>query len=80
MNIPLTPVTSSQIEAIGHDLETKTLAIQFKAKPPYPGSIYHYSNFNRDEFLKFSCAASIGQYFYAYIKNNPGKYPYQKIS
>lgn len=77
MSIPLTPVTSSQISAIGYDESSNTLAIQFK-RNGQPDSIYHYANFTREDFIRFASAPSIGSYFYANIKNNAAKYPYVK--
>ena len=47
--IDLIPVESSQIAAIGHDADTNTLAVQFKAKGG-PGSIYHYSGVDAKTF------------------------------
>lgn len=73
MTIPLTPVTSSQISAIGHDHETSTLAIQFKS-----GGLYHYANVTHEEYIAFASAESVGSFFYRNIKNNPQKYPYTK--
>jgi hypothetical protein len=74
--IPLTPVTSGKIEAIGHDPETNTLAIKFKPS----GSIYHYKNFTREKFVEFATAASLGSYFYKNIKPETIRHPYTKIS
>jgi len=47
--IKLAPVDSSQIEAIGHDPETNTLAIKFKG-----GGVYHYANVSEEVFHEFS--------------------------
>lgn len=77
--IPLTPVASSQIAAIGHDPSTNTLAIEFASKTGGHGSIYHYASFTREGYDAFSSAESIGSHFYKFIKNNPQKYPYTKI-
>lgn len=71
--IKLTPVTSSQIEAIGHDEPTSTLAIKFRH-----GGVYHYQNFPHAKFVEFATAASIGSYFYAHIKQRSDLYPYEK--
>jgi KTSC domain len=71
--IALTPVTSSQIEAIGYDEPSQTLAIKFKS-----GGLYHYSNFTKEDWLSFASAESIGSHFYKNIKHNAAKYPYQK--
>lgn len=80
VSIPLNPVESSQIAAIGHDPETSTLAIQFKGKGDAPGSVYHYQNFDAEQFRALSGAESIGSHFYQHIKPASDKHPYQKIS
>ncbi|OGB23312.1 MAG: KTSC domain-containing protein [Burkholderiales bacterium RIFCSPLOWO2_02_FULL_57_36] len=77
--IALNAVESSQIEAIGHDPETNTLAIQFKSKSG-PGSVYHYSNFGTEQFGAIKNAESIGSHFGKVIKPFPDVYPYEKIS
>lgn len=77
--IPLTPVTSSQIHAIGHDPETNTLAIQFKAKAG-EGSIYHYSNFTEQHFEEFKAAESIGSHFKRVIKPADDVFPFVRVS
>jgi hypothetical protein len=75
-SIPLTPVQSSQIHAIGHDPASNTMAIQFKSgKAP----VYHYANVDAEEFAKFSGAESIGSYFYKHIKPNAEKFPFTRI-
>lgn len=79
LNIALNPVESSQIEAIGHDPETNTLAIQFKSKTGL-GSIYHYQNFSAELFRDFRGAESIGSYFGKVIKPFADRFPYVKIS
>jgi hypothetical protein len=77
--ITMDSVESSQIEAIGYDAETKTLAIQFKGKGETPGSVYHYSNFTPDDWQAFRDAESIGSHFYKNIKPAKDKYPYVRI-
>jgi hypothetical protein len=75
-SIPLTPVKSSQIAAIGHDPSSNTLAIQFKSgKAP----VYHYANVGADLFEKFRSAESVGSFFYKEIKPHTDKYPYTRI-
>jgi hypothetical protein len=86
-NIPLTPVQSSQIHAIGHDPASNTLVIQFRSKREAPrggavnapGSIYHYANVGADLFEKFRTAESVGSFFYKNIKPHADKYPYTRI-
>lgn len=77
--IPLQPVASSQLHAIGHDPASDTLAIQFKAKDGSPGSLYHYRNFSAADFAEFQAAESLGSHFKRTIKSNPEKYPYQRV-
>ena len=77
--IALDSVDSSQIEAIGYDAETQTLAIQFKGKGEKPGSVYHYSGFSAEDWQAFRDAESVGSHFYKNIKPLPDKYPYVRI-
>lgn len=81
--IKLTPVTSSQIAAIGHDGDS-TLAVQFhprkNAEPEEQGPVYHYANVSAADFKKFSEAESQGSYFYANIKRETVKHPYTRVS
>jgi hypothetical protein len=77
--ITMQPVTSSQIEAIGHAPATNTLAIQFKGRTG-PGSIYHYQNVDAEQFKQFQAAESVGSHFYKHIKPFAEKFPYQKMS
>ena len=72
--IPLTSVSSSQIEAIGYDEPSKTLAVQFRK-----GAIYHYANVPVDVYKAFSKADSLGKFLGAHIKAHPEKYPFKKV-
>lgn len=74
-NIRLTPVTSSQIAAIGHDAASNTLAIQF-LKQGQPGSVYHYSNVTPEQFAEFRDAESIGSHF---GKNIRGQFDFVRV-
>jgi formylglycine-generating enzyme required for sulfatase activity len=76
--IAMIPVESSQIAAVGHDLDTNTLAIQFTAKSG-TGSVYHYSNFTAEDFAEFMGAESLGSHFGKVIKPNADRFPYVKI-
>lgn len=78
-NITLDSVESSQIEAIGYEADTQTLAIQFKGKSDKPGSVYHYANFTAEDWQAFREAESIGSHFYKHIKPFSDKYPYVRI-
>lgn len=81
MIIPLTPVDSSQIHAVGYDGPSQTLAIQFKggasSRSPI-GSLYHYQNVPTDVHSGLVSAESIGSYFGKNIKPFTDKYPFQK--
>jgi KTSC domain-containing protein len=72
--IKTAPVASSQIQAIGHDPETNTLAIEFKS-----GGLYHYGNVDADLYREFSTAQSIGSFFHNRIKPKADLYPYLRI-
>lgn len=76
--ITLTPVTSSQIAAIGFCAETSTLAVQFFHNGA-PGNAYHYQNFTADDYAAFSAAESVGKHFYKHIKPFGDKYPYRNM-
>lgn len=75
--IEMTEVESSQIHSIGHDADSKTLAVRFKSRVDgKPTSLYHYSNVPADVFETFRDAESIGSHFYKNIKPYDVKYPY----
>jgi len=77
-SIPLTPVKSSKLHAIGHDAASQTLAIQFFAKG-LPGNVYHYAAFPAEEFTAFATAESVGKHFIAHIQPHKEKHPYQNM-
>ena len=77
-SIPLTPVKSSKLHAIGHDAARQTLAIQFFAKGA-PGNVYHYQNFTAQEFTAFASAESVGKHFIAHIQPHKEKHPYTNM-
>ncbi|RZZ90640.1 KTSC domain-containing protein [Pseudoxanthomonas winnipegensis] len=77
--IALVDVESSQIQAIGHDAETNTLAVRFKTWKGDSSSLYHYANFAAEDFAAFKAAESIGKHFGLYIKPFPEKYPFTRI-
>jgi hypothetical protein len=78
MDIQMQPVTSSQINALGFDADSGTLAIQFKNGRGDVGSLYHYSNVTPDLFEALRGAESIGSYFGKHIKPFADKFPYEK--
>ncbi len=76
--ITMDGVASSQIDAIGHDAATNTLAIRFLGKTG-PGSTYHYANVTAEDFAAFKGAESVGSHFYKHIKPFPDRFPYTRI-
>lgn len=60
----MTPVSSSNIAAIGYDADTKTLAVQFNN-----GRLYRYTGVPNGEYQNLLNASSVGSYFAANIKN-----------
>ena len=66
-------VTSTNIESIGYDPETKTLEVEFKKS----GSVYRYDAVPEDVFEELKNAKSVGTYFGKAIK---GAYEFKKIS
>jgi hypothetical protein len=78
VEIQMQKVESSQIEAVGYDVPSRTLAIQFKAMGDQPGAVYHYENVDAQTYDELSMSDSVGSYFYKNIKAHPDKYPYTK--
>lgn len=70
--IPMNPVTSGNIEAIGYDAGTKTMAVQFKGGRP----AYHYSDVPEEAHVALIGAESIGKHFAAHIK---GKFSHVQL-
>lgn len=68
--IGMTPVKSSNINSIGYDADTKTLAVKFDG-----GGTYHYHNVPADIHLALEMADSAGKYLGEKIK---GKYHFTK--
>lgn len=71
-------VSDPGIHALGHDEAASRLAIQFKRRGA-PGSLYYYENVPREEYVRLASAVDLYAYFAANIRNNPVKFPYQKI-
>ena len=59
--IPMSPVKSSQIEAIGY--QGTTLAIKFRG-----GSVYHYADVDAKTFAALQNAESIGKHFGQHVR------------
>ena len=73
MTITMQAVKSSQIEAIGHDDASETLAIQFKG-----GMTYHYANVEKYVFDAMLKVESKGKFFATYIKSRPDMFPFTR--
>lgn len=64
--ILMQPVTSSNLESIGYDAASQTMAVQFKGgKPPY-----HYANVPPEVHEAFMAAESVGSHFARHIRGN----------
>ncbi len=72
--IPMNPVTSGSLSAVGYDPVTYTLAVQFKS-----GAIYHYANVDSNTHQALMNAESKGSFFRLTIKSNAGMFPHTKV-
>ena len=68
--IPMVPVTSNQLKAVGYDAASKTLAVSFSRGA---GAIYHYPNVEPKLHEDFMKAESAGTFFGKHIKALPFK-------
>lgn len=66
------PVESSQVQEIGHDPATNTLAVRFKS-----GGLYHYADVTAEQFSGLQKAKSVGAHLNAHIK---GRHEFKKVS
>ena len=66
------PVSSSNIESIGHDPDTDTLEIEFKG-----GGVHQYDGVSAKDHHALVNAASIGKHFHAHVRS---KFPSRKVS
>lgn len=66
-----TPVSSSNISAIGYDEDSQVLEVEF-----INGGVYSYSSVPAGEYDGFVNADSKGKYFHANIKD---RYPFIKL-
>lgn len=72
MPIPdMQPVSSSNIAAVGYDLENQTAYVQF-----LNGSTYAYKGVPEHEFENLRTAPSVGSYLNRNYKN---VYPYERV-
>jgi hypothetical protein len=70
MKIEMNAVKSSNIDRIGYDEPSKTLAIEFRT-----GATYHYYEVPKDVYESLKNAESVGAYFAQNIK---GSYAFHK--
>lgn len=66
--IPMTPVESHQVAAVGYDAERRTLSVTFTRGA---GAVYHYPNVEPAVHAAFMAAESKGKFFGAHIKALP---------
>lgn len=71
--IAMSGVKSSQIESIGHDAATNTLAVKFKGS----GGTYHYEGVTAKDFTTLNAAESVGKHFGANVR---GKFKHTRIN
>lgn len=64
-------VTSSNIDAVGYDPDTKVLQVDFKS-----GTSYQYEGVPANLAQAMIVAPSVGQFFYSSVKY---AYPYTKV-
>ena len=57
IDIPLVPVTSSNVAALGYDDPSRTLAVKFNS-----GSLYHYMDVPPELYAEAMKAKSIGSF------------------
>lgn len=70
--IERTPVSSSNVESIGYDEQTRTLEVAF-----LNGSVYQYDGVPHHIYEDMTYTVSFGHYLWAMIKR--GGYSYTKI-
>lgn len=68
----MTPVTSSQIAAVGFNPETKQLRVSFI----HGNSLYEYDGVEQETYDDLVNASSVGSYF---AQNVKGVFPYRRI-
>jgi len=59
----LTPVSSSSIDAIGHDADSNTLQVRFAS-----GQTYEYSGVTPEEHEALRTAPSVGAHFAKHVR------------
>ena len=72
MSIPeMHPVSSSNIAAVGYDIDSQVVYVQFQN-----GSTYAYKGVAEHEFDNLRTAPSVGSYLNRNFKN---VYPYERV-
>lgn len=72
MSVIMLPVSSSNVAAVGYDVENQIVHVQF-----INGSEYIYKGVPQHEFDSLLNAPSVGSYLHRNYKN---VYPYERIS
>lgn len=70
----MTPVESSTIAAMAHDVATSTMTVDFKN-----GSRYQYENVTREKYEALLAAPSVGSAFDKEIKKQADQHPFVKV-
>lgn len=70
----MTPVTSSNIDAIGYEPETQVLKVRF-----HTGITYAYGNVSHQQFTTLINAESVGKSFNQLIKSRPDAHPFTRL-
>ena len=73
MAMPLTPVTSSQIAAVGYDPASRELVIRFYGSSRRQEPVYFYYGVPPELAWRVIDAGSPGSYFHRHIRR--GRYP-----
>jgi KTSC domain len=76
MVIALSPVTSSQIAAVGYDAATRELVIRFRSSGRKQERVYSYDGVPFELAKGLIAAESPGSYFHRHIRQ--GRYPYRR--
>ncbi len=73
MSLPvLTPVSSSNVSAVGYDAMTHRLFVRFTT-----GSLYRYEGVTDSTYRAFLDAPSKGQFVWQHLR---GQYPYFRVA
>ena len=64
MPIDMTPVSSSNIAAVGYDADSRELTIEFNS-----GDVYIYDGIDPMSYESLMQAPSVGSFFYRFIRN-----------